>query len=261
MSNPKEKVGLTKPQMHLIPPVADIYEAKVMEGGAKDYGPFNWRDQPVNFTTYISAIKRHLDALRDGETLDKKSGLPHAAHIRANTGIILDAMECGTLIDDRPTQGKASELLDRFTTKKKTSWHYATKEEKSKFGEELDKLRETAKALQFSAPAETLEELAQYVLRQNHPAGVGGFDPSFFKDPGTEGGLNSTVAGAGNTIQGDGSQLVDSVRFQASNNVRGEKLNTKELRDVVQQCRAETHIAYLIANGMTRPTGPKICPI
>jgi len=30
--------------------------------------------------------------------------------------------------------------------------------------------------------------------------------------------------------------------------VRGEKLNTKELRDVVQQCRAETHIAYLIAN-------------
>jgi hypothetical protein len=41
--NPKDLAGQDKPQMHLIPPVAEIAEAEVMGLGAKKYGPYNWR--------------------------------------------------------------------------------------------------------------------------------------------------------------------------------------------------------------------------
>jgi hypothetical protein len=113
-TNPKDKVGQAKPQTHLIPPVARQYEAAVMRGGADQYGPLNWRDDKIALSTYISAIQRHLDAFTDGETLDRKSGLPHMAHVRANTSIMLDAMEQGTAIDDRSV-GKTADVIDELT--------------------------------------------------------------------------------------------------------------------------------------------------
>ena len=110
-ANPKDRVGSKKVNLSLVPPVANIYEAKVMELGAKKYNAYNWRDTPVKLSVYLSAILRHYSALADGQEFDPESGLPHIAHIRANTGILLDAREQGTLIDDRKTAGKAAEVL------------------------------------------------------------------------------------------------------------------------------------------------------
>jgi len=116
-SNPKDRAGSKKVNLSLIPPVANIYEAKVMELGAAKYGPYNWRDTPVRLTVYLSATLRHLYAKMDGQDIDPESGQPHDAHIRANMGIILDAKENGTLIDDRKTPGKAPDVLTKVEQK------------------------------------------------------------------------------------------------------------------------------------------------
>lgn len=121
-TNPKDRMGATKPQLHLTPPALKIHTAKAMEYGAfkagpqhAGYGPYNWRKTKVRLTVYISAIERHLSALLDGEDFASDSGVHHAAHIAASCGIILDALECACLIDDRPPKGCAAALISRMT--------------------------------------------------------------------------------------------------------------------------------------------------
>lgn len=113
-TNPKDRIGSKKVDLSLVPPVADILESQVMQLGADKYGAFNWRDTSVRLTVYIAAVLRHMSAIRDGQDIDPESGISHWAHIRANTGIILDAMESGKLIDDRKTSGKAADVLQRL---------------------------------------------------------------------------------------------------------------------------------------------------
>jgi hypothetical protein len=116
--NPKQLVSDTKPQLQLIPPAAEIAEAKALEYGAfkavradggNGYGPWNWRGTSIQLTTYVGAIRRHLNAIMRGEDIDPRSGLSHWSHIRASTGIVLDAESVGTLIDDRPAHAKPPE--------------------------------------------------------------------------------------------------------------------------------------------------------
>ncbi len=104
MNNPKDlaAVALKKCPLQLLPPIADELVARVLEGGAGKYGKFNWRSQPIELTTYIGAIMRHLARIRCGEDIDAESGLPHMAHIMATAAIVMDANEHGKLIDDRP---------------------------------------------------------------------------------------------------------------------------------------------------------------
>lgn len=52
----------------------------------------------------------------DGEDYALDSGCHHAAHAAACMGIVLDALATGNLIDDRPTRGAASALIDQLTT-------------------------------------------------------------------------------------------------------------------------------------------------
>ena len=99
--NPKAAYGAAKPQMHLIPPVAKIEMAAVLRLGADKYGAYNWRNQPVNATTYISAIERHLCLWAAGDDDDHESRASHLAHIMASAAILLDSMYSKTLIDDR----------------------------------------------------------------------------------------------------------------------------------------------------------------
>lgn len=115
-TNPKDKIGRTKPQLHLVPPVADLIEAKVLELGAAKYGAYNWRDEKVAATVYLDAIGRHLKAYQDGQDDDEESGHSHIGHVRACTGILLDAMEGGNLVDDRPKKGRTAEVIKRLTT-------------------------------------------------------------------------------------------------------------------------------------------------
>jgi hypothetical protein len=114
-TNPKDLVGATKPQLHLVPPALVIHAAKAMENGAKKFGPYNWRDKKVRMTVYIAAAMRHLHSLLDGEDLASDSGVHHAGHAAACMGILLDALECNCMIDDRPAKGCAAKLIERFT--------------------------------------------------------------------------------------------------------------------------------------------------
>lgn len=116
-SNPKDIIGIKKPRLSLIPPSALIYESLAMGDGAVKYGPYNWRDKKVLLSVYIDALKRHVDSFWDGEFLTRDSGVPHLGAARACLGIIIDALETGCLMDDRPIPGKASDLIDRYTKK------------------------------------------------------------------------------------------------------------------------------------------------
>lgn len=114
--NPKDRIGSTKPPLHLIPPAAEILEAVVMGLGAKKYGAYNWRSSKVRTTIYIAAAKRHLAQWLDGQDDDAESGVSHLAHARACLGVLLDAIANKNVIDDRPVAGPASELIQKHTT-------------------------------------------------------------------------------------------------------------------------------------------------
>ena len=77
--NPKQIYGDMKPNLALVPGSASIYMALGLMNGAfdKGYGPFNWRQSPVELMTYIAATRRHIDAWVDGEELAPDSGVPH----------------------------------------------------------------------------------------------------------------------------------------------------------------------------------------
>ncbi len=115
--NPKDITGLQKVPLHLVPPASTIYQALSMADGAKKYGPYNWRENAVIASIYVSAARRHLDAWFDGEELAQDSGVPHLGHALSCLGIIVDALETGNLIDDRPSPGPTSRLLEQFTKK------------------------------------------------------------------------------------------------------------------------------------------------
>lgn len=117
-TNPKDLIGDTKPQLHLVPPTSLVFLAKVMELGAKKYGPYNWRSKKVRETVYISAALRHLTSALDGAGDDSESGQSHYAHAMACLAILLDAKATGNLIDDRPTPGCTEKLLKDLTVKR-----------------------------------------------------------------------------------------------------------------------------------------------
>lgn len=100
--DPKGEAGKTKPQLYLIPPEANAHMAAALVDGANKYGAFNWRTPGTRIkkSTYISAIRRHLDAYLDGEENAQDSGVSHLGHILANCAILLDAKKAGTLHDD-----------------------------------------------------------------------------------------------------------------------------------------------------------------
>lgn len=117
-SNPKDIIGRTKPDLSLIPPSSLVYQALAMGNGAQKYGPYNWRDEKVSARVYVAAALRHLVEWLDGEESARDSGVPHLGHALATIGILIDAQETGNLVDDRPKPGAASDLIERYTTKK-----------------------------------------------------------------------------------------------------------------------------------------------
>lgn len=117
-TNPKDLLGVAKPQIDLIPPASMIYQALAMGLGASKYGPFNWRSKKVKMSIYIAAAMRHLLSVLDGQDDDEESNAPHIGHALACLGILADAKETGNLIDDRPVKGVAAELIKKYTRKR-----------------------------------------------------------------------------------------------------------------------------------------------
>lgn len=133
-NNPKSAFGATKPDLSLIPPSASIYMALGFGNGAEKYGPYNYRENGVAARVYVAAAIRHLLSWQDGEELDGidpetgqmrldeagnplGSGLPHLGHALASIAIIVDAIETGNLVDNRPISGNASALIAKWTKK------------------------------------------------------------------------------------------------------------------------------------------------
>lgn len=99
-----EKTGGQKGQklarLDLIPVYALVEEAKVHGMGAAKYAPYNWR-KGYNWGLSYGAMQRHLQAFWNGEDLDPESGLPHLAHARWHTGVLLEFLHYGLGTDDR----------------------------------------------------------------------------------------------------------------------------------------------------------------
>lgn len=112
--NPKQAYGDKKVALATFPSAGLIYGALATAEGAKKYGPFNWRQRPVEVMTYLHAVLRHLLAWQDREDNDKDSGNPHIGHAIACLAIIADAIETGNAIDNRPARGAASALLRKY---------------------------------------------------------------------------------------------------------------------------------------------------
>lgn len=113
--NPKDLLGIKKPDLSLVPAAATIYTAQAFADGAAKYGPYNWRENPVKARVYVAAALRHINQYLDGENVDPLSGVPHIGHALACFAILADATETGNLIDDRPVTGPAGDLLRRLT--------------------------------------------------------------------------------------------------------------------------------------------------
>lgn len=111
--NPKQRFGDMKAALHTVPPALLIHAAKGTKEGATKYGAFNWRITKVVAMTYVGAMLRHLLAWVDGEEIDPESctGKHHLDGVAASLAILLDAMDGGFLIDNRPPKGPAPELL------------------------------------------------------------------------------------------------------------------------------------------------------
>lgn len=116
--NPKTAAGFKKLPMDLIPPIALVEEAAVYGLGAdcpeKGYGRWNWRGSPVEAETYVAAIERHLLRWRSGEEIDEQTGVSHLASIRCCCGILRDAQENGTFVDNRRGSPGVLAVMDRY---------------------------------------------------------------------------------------------------------------------------------------------------
>jgi hypothetical protein len=89
-----------------------VKTALALMDGARKYGPYNWRDEGVSASTYISAAERHIRAWLDGETDAADSKVHHLGHAIACLAIILDAETIGNLVDDRPRAAPTAALLE-----------------------------------------------------------------------------------------------------------------------------------------------------
>ena len=65
-TNPKEEFGRAKPPVSSIPGIALLAEAEVFRHGAAKYYPNSWRHEAIRYSTYASAIMRHILAPQRG---------------------------------------------------------------------------------------------------------------------------------------------------------------------------------------------------
>lgn len=117
LANPKDLIGVTKPRLSLVSPAGLIYEALAMANGAEKYGAYNWREKKVQALIYVEACMRHLLAWQEGEEKAQDSGVHHLAHAKACLGILIDALETESLLDNRPIKGVAGRLISENTKK------------------------------------------------------------------------------------------------------------------------------------------------
>lgn len=116
-TNPKDKVATTRLDLSLFPATAKAYGALAMTEGDLKYGGYNYRTAGVKASVYYAAANRHLDKWFNGEWADQKTEVPHLASALACIGVLIDAIECGKMNDDRPPRFDMSALFDTMEKK------------------------------------------------------------------------------------------------------------------------------------------------
>jgi len=69
-----------KPDYSLVPSHGEEEFVKVLTFGANKYSRENWKQVPNLQDRYYSALRRHIQSYRNGETTDPESGYHHLAH-------------------------------------------------------------------------------------------------------------------------------------------------------------------------------------
>lgn len=85
-----EKFDRGKDRFSLVPLPALQEVMKVLEHGAEKYDVDNWRLIDDFENRYYDAIFRHLFAYKNGEVLDKESGVSHLAHAACGVMFLLN---------------------------------------------------------------------------------------------------------------------------------------------------------------------------
>jgi len=109
--NPKDRIGITKVPLSLLPPAPQAHTALALLDGLIKYGRWNWREEKVSASVYLDACKRHLEDWNDGQQCAADSGVHHLGHAAACLFIVMDAEQCGNLIDDRASVSSGCEEL------------------------------------------------------------------------------------------------------------------------------------------------------
>ncbi len=79
-----KKFDMDKVRFDLLDPKFEEEVAQVLTFGASKYSANSWQDIPDALPRYIAALRRHLNAIQQGEVIDPDSGLPHHAHASCN---------------------------------------------------------------------------------------------------------------------------------------------------------------------------------
>ncbi len=111
-TNPKDRMATSRLDISLFPQTALVYGAMGMTEGDSKYGGYNYRAAGVLASIYYAATQRHLMKWFNGEELDPKTKVPHLASALACTAILIDAVVCDMLKDDRPPKAPVGALLD-----------------------------------------------------------------------------------------------------------------------------------------------------
>ena len=126
-SNPKDRLGVLKACLSVIPfPVLWELGLAMLEGALK-YGRHNYRVIGVRASVYYDAVMaRHMPAWWEGEDIDADSGLSHVTKAIASLVVLRDAMIRGNWVDDRPPRtdpavlqeinSKVKALLEKYPT-------------------------------------------------------------------------------------------------------------------------------------------------
>lgn len=118
-TNPKDRAATARLDLSLFPDTAVIYGALAMYEGHCKYGGFNYRPGGVLASIYIAAARRHMAKWYNGQDFDLKTQVHHLASALACIAVIIDAIECGVLQDDRPPKVDIDVLLARMEEKVK----------------------------------------------------------------------------------------------------------------------------------------------
>ena len=114
--NSKDIEATTEVPMHLLPAITSIEGALACRQDAIENGPYNWRTEPVSLMATLGNMERYIARLKDGEWVDSTSGVKHLGILIATAGMLLDAVEVGTAIDDRPKpRGNAGPRLKQLS--------------------------------------------------------------------------------------------------------------------------------------------------